>query len=164
MNRQRLVLLVVAAIALAGIVSACGSSSSSSSSSQSSSSQASSSTASTSTTSASATTSSTTTSTTSTSTTAPSGGSAAAGKTVFTSTCGSCHTLAAAGTHGAVGPNLDTAKPSEGCVVQQVTHGGAVKPPCPAATGSIMPAFAQTLSTTQIQSVAKYVASVAGKT
>jgi mono/diheme cytochrome c family protein len=63
-----------------------------------------------------------------------------------------------------VGPNLDTAKPSEGCVVQQVTHGGAVKPPCPAAAGSIMPAFAQTLSTTQIQSVAKYVASVAGKT
>jgi mono/diheme cytochrome c family protein len=35
-------------------------------------------------------------------------GDAAAGKTVFTSTgCGTCHTLAAAGTTGTVGPNLD---------------------------------------------------------
>jgi cytochrome c oxidase subunit 2 len=35
-------------------------------------------------------------------------GDAAAGKDVFTSTgCGNCHTLAAAGTTGATGPNLD---------------------------------------------------------
>jgi mono/diheme cytochrome c family protein len=35
-------------------------------------------------------------------------GDAAAGKAVFTSAgCGSCHTLAAAGTSGQVGPNLD---------------------------------------------------------
>jgi mono/diheme cytochrome c family protein len=35
-------------------------------------------------------------------------GDAAAGKAVFTSTgCGNCHVLAAAGTNGAVGPNLD---------------------------------------------------------
>jgi cytochrome c6 len=78
-------------------------------------------------------------------------------------TCGACHTLAAAGTIGKVGPNLDSVKPSYTCVVQQVTNGGAVKPPCPAVAGSIMPSFGHTLSTTQIESVAKYVSSVAGK-
>jgi len=31
------------------------------------------------------------------------------GKQVFTQTCGSCHTLAAAGTSGTIGPNLDNA-------------------------------------------------------
>jgi mono/diheme cytochrome c family protein len=37
-------------------------------------------------------------------------GNAAAGKGVFTSIgCGSCHTFAAAGTKGTVGPNLDDA-------------------------------------------------------
>ena len=42
------------------------------------------------------------------------GGAAAPdGKEVFASTgCGGCHTLAAAGTTGSVGPNLDDAKPS----------------------------------------------------
>jgi mono/diheme cytochrome c family protein len=41
---------------------------------------------------------------------AVSGTNAAAGKSVFTGPggCGSCHTLAAAGTTGTVGPNLDT--------------------------------------------------------
>ena len=33
----------------------------------------------------------------------------AQGKTLFKSTCGSCHTLAAAGTTGTIGPNLDNA-------------------------------------------------------
>jgi len=33
----------------------------------------------------------------------------ARGKTLFTGTCGSCHTLADAGTTGIVGPNLDDA-------------------------------------------------------
>jgi mono/diheme cytochrome c family protein len=47
-------------------------------------------------------------------------------------------------------------------VVQQVTDGGAVKPPCPPIGGAIMPSFGHTLSTTQIQSVAKYVSTVAG--
>lgn len=38
------------------------------------------------------------------------GGDATAGKVVWTANgCGSCHTLAAAGATGAVGPNLDTA-------------------------------------------------------
>jgi mono/diheme cytochrome c family protein len=76
---------------------------------------------------------------------------AAAGKKVFTANCGSCHTLADAGTSGNVGPNLDDLKPDMATVVHQVTNGGGG-----------MPSFASQLSTTQIQSVAKYVSSVAG--
>ena len=87
-------------------------------------------------------------------TTAGAGGavSAAAGKKVFTANCGSCHTLADAATNGNVGPNLDDLKPSMATVVRQVTNGGGG-----------MPAFGSQLSKTQIQSVAKYVSSVAGK-
>jgi cytochrome c6 len=76
---------------------------------------------------------------------------AAAGKKVFETNCGSCHTLAAAGTNGNVGPNLDDLKPDMATVVHQVTNGGGG-----------MPAFGSQLSEAQIQSVAKYVASAAG--
>jgi mono/diheme cytochrome c family protein len=71
---------------------------------------------------------------------------------VFQSTCASCHTLAAAGSTGTVGPNLDQLKPSDALVVHQVTNGGGG-----------MPAFGSSLSKTQIQAVAKYVSTVAGK-
>jgi mono/diheme cytochrome c family protein len=80
------------------------------------------------------------------------GGGTAAGKSIFTANCGSCHTLKDAGTHGAVGPNLDQLKPPENIVVHQVTNGGGV-----------MPAFKGKLSAEQIQAVAAYVSSVAGK-
>lgn len=76
----------------------------------------------------------------------------AAGKEVFTSNCGSCHTLAAAGTSGAVGPNLDDLKPDEATVQAKVTNGGGG-----------MPAFGGQLSEDQIQAVSAYVASVAGQ-
>jgi mono/diheme cytochrome c family protein len=76
---------------------------------------------------------------------------AAAGKKVFTANCGGCHTLADAGSTGSVGPNLDDLKPDMATVVHQVTNGGGA-----------MPAFAGQLSDAQIQSVAKYVSSVAG--
>src|SRR5206468_2747798 len=66
--------------------------------------------------------------------------------------CGSCHTLADAGTKGTVGPNLDQLKPDEARVQKQVTNGGAV-----------MPAFKGTLTAAQITAAAKYVSSVAGK-
>jgi len=36
-------------------------------------------------------------------------GDPATGRTLFIKTCGSCHTLAAAGTTGTIGPNLDDA-------------------------------------------------------
>jgi mono/diheme cytochrome c family protein len=82
---------------------------------------------------------------------APAAGDPTAGKGVFTSNCGGCHTLADAGTAGAVGPNLDDLAPDVPQVVSQVTNGG----------GS-MPAFADKLSEQQIQDVAAYVADSTG--
>jgi outer membrane protein assembly factor BamB len=101
----------------------------------------------------SASTATTTTTTTSSAAAGSSTGvSLKAGMTVFDSTCASCHTLAAAGSTGTVGPNLDQLKPSDALVVHQVTNGGGG-----------MPAFGSSLSKTQIQSVALFVSSVAGK-
>ena len=40
------------------------------------------------------------------------------GESIFIQNCGGCHTLAAAGTSGTVGPNLDDAKPLEGARVE----------------------------------------------
>jgi mono/diheme cytochrome c family protein len=76
----------------------------------------------------------------------------AAGKQVFTSNCGGCHTLADAGTSGQVGPVLDKLKPSKATVQRQVTNGGGK-----------MPAFKDKLSAEQIDQVATYVSSVAGQ-
>jgi len=80
-------------------------------------------------------------------------GDAAAGKEIFVGTagCGSCHTLADAGTSGTVGPNLDDAQPSADLVVERVTNGQGVMPP-----------FKGTLTEQQINDVAAYVSSVAG--
>jgi cytochrome c6 len=80
------------------------------------------------------------------------GTSSTNGKTIFTSSCGSCHTLAAAGTHGAVGPNLDQLKPAFARAQKQVINGG-----------TIMPAFKGKLTDAQITAVAKYVSANAGK-
>jgi mono/diheme cytochrome c family protein len=66
--------------------------------------------------------------------------------------CSGCHTLAAAGATGTTGPNLDQLKPTEAVVAHQVTVGGG-----------LMPAFKGKLSPAQIQAVAKYVSSSAGK-
>jgi cbb3-type cytochrome c oxidase subunit III len=74
------------------------------------------------------------------------------GKTIFQTECSSCHTLKDAGATGTVGPNLDQLKPKEAIVVRQVTNGGA-----------IMPAFKGKLSAAQIEAVAKFVSSSAGK-
>jgi len=76
----------------------------------------------------------------------------AQGKQVFTQSCGGCHTLKDAGTTGNVGPNLDDLKPDEATVQRQVTNGGGA-----------MPAFKSQLTKAQIDAVAKYVSSVAGK-
>jgi cbb3-type cytochrome c oxidase subunit III len=77
---------------------------------------------------------------------------ATSGKDIFTANCGSCHTLADAGTNGTVGPNLDQLKPSTGTVQRQVINGGGA-----------MPAFKGRLTPAQITAVAKYVSSAAGK-
>jgi mono/diheme cytochrome c family protein len=86
--------------------------------------------------------------------TQPSGeGDAAAGKVVFTGTagCGSCHTLADAGTSGTVGPNLDDTQPSFDLAVDRVTNGLGAMPP-----------FKGTLTDQQIADVAAYVSQTAG--
>src|SRR5215207_10188751 len=53
---------------------------------------------------------------------------ASAGKELFTAKCGSCHTLADAGTEGTFGPNLDELKPDEQTVRTQIEHGGGGMP------------------------------------
>ncbi len=107
---------------------------------------------------------------------ASSGASAAAGKAVFTGSagCGGCHTLAAAGTTGTVGPNL-TQRLAADCrlpasqkirgasLTQCITT--AIKRPyayLPSGYGAgIMPSsFAQTLSPTQLQSLVSFLVSV----
>lgn len=49
---------------------------------------------------------------------------AAAGASLFTDNCGSCHTLKAAGTSGSVGPNLDQVKPDKARVLAALKNGG----------------------------------------
>ena len=82
-----------------------------------------------------------------------SAGDPVAGKEVFLGPggCGSCHTLADAGTSGTVGPNLDAAAPSYDTAVDRVTNGAGLMPP-----------FADTLTEQQIQDVAAYVSTAAG--
>jgi YVTN family beta-propeller protein len=75
------------------------------------------------------------------------GTGAADGKKVFTSNCGGCHTLAAAGTNGSVGPNLDNLKPSAAVVKTTVENGSGT-----------MPAFKGSLSAAEIDAVAAFVA------
>jgi mono/diheme cytochrome c family protein len=75
----------------------------------------------------------------------------AAGKTVFTANCGTCHTLKEAGTSGTVGPNLDELEPDLATVEGQVESGGGG-----------MPAFKGQLSPEEITDVATYVSTVAG--
>ena len=80
------------------------------------------------------------------------GGGGGEGKTIFTSNCASCHTLKAAGTSGEVGPNLDELEPDKATVEKQVTNGGGG-----------MPAFGGTLTPAEIEEVAEFVSTEAGK-
>ena len=74
-------------------------------------------------------------------------GDAANGEQVFASAgCGGCHTFSAAGSNGAVGPDLDDAAPSYDAVVEQVTNGGGA-----------MPSFKDELSEQEIRDVAAFV-------
>jgi mono/diheme cytochrome c family protein len=80
-------------------------------------------------------------------------GDPVAGKEVFIGSagCAGCHTLADAGSTGAIGPNLDEAKPSADLVVDRVTNGLGV-----------MPSFEGQLTEQQIADVAAYVSQAAG--
>jgi mono/diheme cytochrome c family protein len=66
--------------------------------------------------------------------------------------CGGCHTLKAAGSSGSVGSNLDDLKPDAATVEETVRNGA----------GS-MPSFRGRLTDAQIQAVAQYVATSAGR-
>jgi mono/diheme cytochrome c family protein len=80
-------------------------------------------------------------------------GDAAGGEAIWTSQgCGNCHTLAAAGSTGTVGPNLDDAKPSYDLAVTRITKG---------TTGG-MPAFADKIEPQEIADVAQYVVESTG--
>jgi len=74
------------------------------------------------------------------------------GRMLFGEHCGVCHTLAAAGTNGTVGPNLDELEPNKALVEKQVTNGGGG-----------MPSFGSALSKEEIESVAEFVSGAAGK-
>jgi mono/diheme cytochrome c family protein len=81
-------------------------------------------------------------------------GEPTAGKAVFGQAgCASCHTLAAAGSSGTVGPNLDQAKPDYKLATTRVTFGKGV-----------MPAFKGQLSDQQIADVAAFVVKSTGGT
>ncbi len=74
-------------------------------------------------------------------------GDAANGEQLFTANgCGACHTLAAAGASGNVGPNLDQAKPSYELAVQRLTLGQGG-----------MPKFGDKLTPQEIADLAQYV-------
>ena len=79
-------------------------------------------------------------------------GDPVAGKKIFqTGPCAGCHTLADAGTHGTVGPNLDQAKPPLSRVVDRVVNGKNAMPP-----------FKGTFTDKQIADVAAYVVKATG--
>jgi cbb3-type cytochrome c oxidase subunit III len=87
--------------------------------------------------------------------TPPGGGEVTAtdGKEIFQQAgCASCHTLAATGATGTVGPNLDDAKPPQALVVDRVTNGKGA-----------MPSFKDKLSEQQITAVAEFVSQNAGR-
>ena len=78
---------------------------------------------------------------------APPTGGETDGKVIFASAgCGGCHTLAAAGSDGNVGPNLDTSQPSLELAIDRITNGQGG-----------MPSFDGQLSDEQIKAVAEFV-------
>ena len=85
--------------------------------------------------------------------TAAPAGQLAAGKHVFdTAGCATCHTLVDAGATGTTGPNLDERRPARRRVATVVASGSGV-----------MPSFRDKLTQEQIDAVAAYVSSAAGK-
>jgi cytochrome c553 len=83
----------------------------------------------------------------------PANASAARGAGVFANAgCGTCHTLKAAGTNGQAGPNLDVLQPAFEQARIQVEDGGGG-----------MPAYGGKLTAAEIQDVAAFVATRAGR-
>jgi cytochrome c oxidase subunit 2 len=107
------------------------------------------------------------------------GASAAAGKAVFTGSagCSTCHTLAAAGATGTVGPNLDqrlrsdcaksASKRIRGPTLEQCIHTAITRPYAYIPSGfhpGVMPStFAKTLTSTQVSALVKFLSSATAK-
>ncbi len=103
------------------------------------------------------------------------GTSPAAGKKVFTGigSCGSCHTLAAAGTHGVAGPDLDQRLKADcanaasmgirGKTLEKCIYTAIVKPYAYLPAGfhaGVMPSnFAQSLKPNEVQALVNFIAS-----
>jgi mono/diheme cytochrome c family protein len=101
----------------------------------------------------------------------------AAGKQVFTGVggCGSCHTLAAAGTSGTVGPNLDKdlksncslpqSKTARGATLQECIRTAIVKPYAFIPSGyqaGVMPSnFSQSLTPSEITALVNFLSTAA---
>lgn len=107
----------------------------------------------------------------------PHSGDPVAGKALFVSTCAACHTLAAAGTTGTIGPNLDYAFGPDRCqgfsqsTIQDVVRGQiAYADPDPetdwppTSTNAVQGMPPNLLTGQKAKDVAAYVASVAGLT
>lgn len=90
--------------------------------------------------------------------TSPVVGNAAAGKSLFVTSCGTCHTLKAAGTVGNLGENLDKVNLSEATIVKAITKGGAsvMTKAALAKFPTQMIAYSGTLTKTQIQNIAAF--------
>lgn len=56
------------------------------------------------------------------------GETAGAGRELFATSCGGCHTLAAADTNGQTGPNLDELKPDADRVREAIAEGPGIMP------------------------------------
>jgi mono/diheme cytochrome c family protein len=75
------------------------------------------------------------------------GGDASDPKSIFTSSCGSCHAFTDAGTAGTIGPNLDESTADVAAMEEQIRKGGNGMPP-----------FEGTLTDEQIAALAQYLA------
>jgi mono/diheme cytochrome c family protein len=68
------------------------------------------------------------------------------GRALFTGNCASCHTFAAAGSSGTIGPNLDQSGLDRAAIERQIRRGGGGMPP-----------FEGTLSDQEIKALARYI-------
>ena len=111
-----------------------------------------------------------TTTTSATTTTSSSGGNAAAGKAVFLGSagCAGCHTFAAAGSSGTIGPNLDTALKTDAAADGNMALDAFIKQSivdpekylAKGYTGGIMPPdFGTKLTPTQINDLVAFISS-----
>jgi sulfite dehydrogenase len=80
----------------------------------------------------------------------------------FATNCGGCHVLEAAGTTGAVGPNLDQVLPGQSPdqVAASITDPGAQT--TPGFSAGVMPSFAETLTPQQLKQLVRYLLQSSG--